>query len=171
VNVIHKSIFQWNMREPAPCYFIAMEVVDNFAHDLIRYDYRNLEPYQGLVSIDDEGDFSLSYTKVTDPLITSFLDVRRHLRHPPPISRILRASPMMRSIYTHLPFAPNLSPPEYVPTRMLNLLHTLRIHFPRHRLLLSDFCSLPDTIPGVNAPVVQTRFRNTTVPCSTFLVR
>ena len=138
---------------------------------MIRYDYQNLEPYQGLVSIDEQGDFYLSYTKVTDTLISSFLDARRHLRHPPPISRILQASSTLRSIYTRLPFAPNLSPPEYIPTRMLSLLHTLRIHFPQHRLLLSDFCSLPDAIPGVNAPVVQTRFRNTTVPCSTFLVR
>ena len=27
VKVVHKSIFHWNTREPAPCYFIAMEVV------------------------------------------------------------------------------------------------------------------------------------------------
>ncbi|KXN90688.1 hypothetical protein AN958_03973 [Leucoagaricus sp. SymC.cos] len=40
-----------------------------------------------------------------------------------------------------------------------------------HRLLLSNLSSLTDTIPGVNAPVVQTRFRNTTVPCSTLMVR
>jgi len=70
-----------------------------------------------------------------------------------------------------MPFAPNLSPAEYVPTRLLNLLQTLRTHFPRHRLLLSDFSSLPDTIPGVNSPVVQTRFRNITVPCTTLLVK
>jgi len=48
---------------------------------------------------------------------------------------------------------------------------TLRQHFPRHRLLLSDFSSLPDTIPGVNSPVVQTRYQNTTVPCSTLFVQ
>jgi hypothetical protein len=77
----------------------------------------------------------------------------------------------MRNIYAHLPFAPNLSAPEYIPTRLLSLLRTLRNYFPRHRLLLSDFSSLPDSIQGVNAPVVQTRFRNATVPCSTLLVR
>lgn len=27
VKVTHRSIFHWNAREPAPCYFIAMEVV------------------------------------------------------------------------------------------------------------------------------------------------
>lgn len=70
-----------------------------------------------------------------------------------------------------MPFAPNLSKTEFVPTRLLDLLRTLRTHFPRHRLILSDFSSLPDTIPGVNAPVVQTRFRNITVPCTTLLVK
>lgn len=27
VDVTHQSIFHWNTREPAPCYFIAMEVI------------------------------------------------------------------------------------------------------------------------------------------------
>ena len=27
VKVAHKSIFHWDVREPAPCYFIAMEVI------------------------------------------------------------------------------------------------------------------------------------------------
>ncbi|KZT67369.1 DUF185-domain-containing protein [Daedalea quercina L-15889] len=110
VEVHNQSIFRWSTREPAPCFFLAMEVIDNFAHDMIRYDLRTLEPYQGLVTIDAHGDFS-------------------------------------------------------------TLLRTLRRHFPRHRLLLSDFASLPDTVPGANAPVVQTRYRNTTVPCTTFLVK
>lgn len=111
------------------------------------------------------------YTPVTDPLVTSFLDIRKKLGHQPPINRALRASEMLRRIYTNLPFAPNLSREEFIPTRMLSLLRTLREYFPRHRLLMSDFSSLPDTIPGINAPVVQTRFRNVTVPCTKLLVR
>ncbi|KAI0738529.1 DUF185-domain-containing protein [Daedaleopsis nitida] len=171
VTVHNKSIFRWNTREPAPCYFLAMEVIDNFAHDLIRYDLRTLEPYQGIVTIDKTGDFSTYYTKITDPLISSFLALRRYLNHSPPISRLLKLSPTFRTFYTNLPFAPNLSPPEYIPTRLLTLLRTLRRHFPRHRLLLSDFSSLPNAIPGINAPVVQTRYQNTMVPCETLLVQ
>jgi hypothetical protein len=170
VKVTHKSIFHWTAREPAPCFFVAMEVIDNFAHDVVRYDLRTLEPYQGLVAIDNQGDFVQFYTRVTDPLISSFLSLRRQLLHPPPLHRLLKSS-MLRNIYTSLPFAPNLSTPEYIPTRLLSLLRTLRGHFPRHRLLLSDFSSLPDAIPGVNSPVVQTRYRNTTVPCTTLFVR
>jgi hypothetical protein len=147
-------------------------VQDNFAHDMVRYDMRTLEPYQTLVAIDENGDFSTHYTRVTDPLISHFLSIRRRLSHSAPIPSLLRSSPAARNLYTSLPFAPNLSVPEWLPTRLLTLLMVLRRHFPRHRLLLSDFSSLPDTIkPGVNAPVVQTRYRNTTVPCSTFLVR
>lgn len=138
---------------------------------MVRYDLRTLEPYQALVSIDSHGDFSTYYTRVTDPLISSFMALRRRLSHPPPVSNLLKSSRLLRNIITTLPFAPNLSAPEFIPTRLLSLLRTLRQHFPRHRLLLSDFSSLPDTIPGHMAPVVQTRFQNTTVPCSTLLVK
>ncbi|TFK26216.1 DUF185-domain-containing protein [Coprinopsis marcescibilis] len=171
VKITHQSIFHWKKREPHPCYFIAMEVADNFAHDVVRYDLDTMEPLQGLVTITEQGDFDIVYTPVTDPLISSTLGIRSSLRHNPPVNRFLRDSPFLRKAYTSLPFAPNLSKEEYIPTRLLSLLQTLRNHFPRHRLLLSDFSSLPDTIPGINAPVVQTRFRNTTIPCSTLLVK
>ncbi|KAF8889316.1 S-adenosyl-L-methionine-dependent methyltransferase [Infundibulicybe gibba] len=171
VKISHKSIFHWNHREPAPCFFVAMEVIDNFAHDVVRYDLRTLQPYQGVVTIDSEGEFDMIYTPVTDPLISSFLELRKHLSHSPPINRLLQTSDYLRRVYTSLPFAPNLSREEYLPTRLLSLLRTLRNSFPRHRLLLSDFSSLPDTIPGVCAPVVQTRFRNITVPCTKLLVK
>jgi hypothetical protein len=137
---------------------------------MIRYDLKTLEPYQGLVSIDGNGDFSTYYTRITDPLIASFIALRRQLGHAPPIPRLLNLRPL-RSIYTALPLAPNLSAPEFIPTRLLTLLRTLRRCFPRHRLLLSDFSSLPDTVDGVCAPVVQTRVRGTTVPCDTVLVK
>lgn len=137
---------------------------------MIRYDYRSLEPYQALITVDAQGDYGIYYTRVTDNLITSFLSLRRRLGHSPPLPAILK-SPSVRSIYNHLPFAPNLSTPEYIPTRLLSLLRTLRKHFPRHRLLLSDFSTLPDAIPGVNAPVVQARVRGKAVACSSLFVR
>ena len=150
---------------------MSLNIKDNFAHDMIRYDLKTLEPYQGLVTIDANGDFSSYYTRVTDPLISSFLQLRRQLSHPPPIPRLLKSSRAFRTFYANLPFAPNLSAPEYIPTRLLSLLQTLRRYFPRHRLLMSDFSSLPDTTLGVNAPVVQTRVQNTMVPCSTPFVK
>jgi len=38
VKVTHKSIFHWNSREPAPCYFVAMEVVVSALVILVRPD-------------------------------------------------------------------------------------------------------------------------------------
>ncbi|KAJ7181061.1 DUF185-domain-containing protein [Mycena filopes] len=170
VKVVHQSIFRWKQKEPAPCFVVAMEVIDNFAHDMIRYNLKTLEPLQALVTVDDRGDFEMIYAPVTDPLIASFLKLRTRLAHPPAIPRLLRAAPALLRAYSDLPFAPNLSRAEYIPTRLLTLLRTLRTHFPRHRLLLSDFSSLPNAIPGASAPVVQTRFQNTTVPVTTLLV-
>lgn len=144
---------------------------DNFAHDMIRYDLKTLEPYQTYVSVDDNGDFSTHYTRVSDPLISSFMNIRNILGHRPPLSRLMLSSPLVRNVITNLPFSPNLSKPEYIPTRLLSLLMTLRTKFPLHRLLLSDFSTLPDTVPGYNAPVVQTRVQNTMVACSSLLVR
>ncbi|KAK0467220.1 S-adenosyl-L-methionine-dependent methyltransferase [Desarmillaria tabescens] len=116
VNVVHKSVFHWDKREPAPCFFMAMEVIDNFAHDVIRYDMETLEPYQGIVVVDDDGDFEMVYT--------------RTLAHPPPISKVFRSSQLLRKIYRTLPFAANMSVEEYIPTRLLSLIRTLRNHFP-----------------------------------------
>ncbi|CAK5283333.1 unnamed protein product [Mycena citricolor] len=169
-RILNKSVFRWNRKEPAPCFVLAMEVIDNFAHDMIRYDLKTLEPLQAFVTIDRRGDYEMIYTPVTDPLIASYLKLRTKLGHPSGISRLLRAMPSLAKAYSNLPFAPNLSKPEYIPTRLFSLLKTLRTHFPRHRLLLSDFSTLPDAIYGHNAPVVQTRFQNTTVPVTTMLV-
>ncbi|KAI5995444.1 putative S-adenosyl-L-methionine-dependent methyltransferase-domain-containing protein [Pisolithus albus] len=152
------------------CYVLATEVVDNFAHDVVRYDVRTLEPFQGEVAVDDAGEFIPYYTRITDPLVSLFLSLRRRLHHQPTLPWYLRSA-ALRQIYASLPFAPNLSPPEYIPTRMLSFLRVLRLYFPLHRLLLTDFSSLPDAIAGTSAPVVQTSVRGTMVPCQTLFVR
>ncbi|KAK5827444.1 S-adenosyl-L-methionine-dependent methyltransferase [Linnemannia elongata] len=123
VEVINKSIFEWDTLVPDHCFFVGMEVLDNFSHDLIRYDTVTEEPLQGMVAIDEEGDYTEIYT-----------------------------------------------PPEFIPTKLLLLLETLKTHFPKHRLVLSDFYTLPEAIPGTDAPVVQTRYSGTMVPCSTYMV-
>ncbi|KAH9990919.1 S-adenosyl-L-methionine-dependent methyltransferase [Russula vinacea] len=64
VRISHKSIFHWDQPEPAPCFFLAMEVIDNFAHDMIRYDYRSLEPYQALITVNANGDYGIYYTRL-----------------------------------------------------------------------------------------------------------
>jgi hypothetical protein len=78
---------------------------------------------------------------------------------------------LLQRIINMFPFTPNLSAPEFIPTKLLLLLETLNKRFPKHRLILSDFSSLPNSIEGVDAPVVQTRYKGTMVPCSTYLVQ
>ena len=52
VQIINKSIFDWNEYIHSPCFFLALEVFDNFSHDAIRYDYETEMPQQGGVVID-----------------------------------------------------------------------------------------------------------------------
>ncbi|KAJ9114164.1 hypothetical protein QFC20_001680 [Naganishia adeliensis] len=152
VRIQNVDFFEWQGSSRDACYFVALEVFDNFAHDMIRYDMDTLEPLQAVVSIDATGDYSLLYEPVTDPAIRRYLGYRR-------------------LIYTSLPFAPNLSAPEFIPTKQMMFLEKLRETLPFHRLLVSDFDALPDAVPGRNGPVVQTRYNGEMVPCETFLVK
>ena len=154
---------------PSPCFFLAMEVFDNFAHDALRYDLRTEEPLQGTVMIDGRGDFHEFCEPVLDPLAARYLRVRHAAtggRYRAPYA----ASRAARWLRAQLPFAPNLSDPEYVPTRLLQFFDILEKYFPAHRLLTSDFHTLPDAVRGLNSPVVQTRFERRMVPVTTPLV-
>lgn len=173
VKVENVDFFDWKGGNQESCYFIALEVFDNFAHDMVRYNLQTLEPLQALVSIDGSGDFSLIYEPVTDPLIRRYLDYRRLVNNPipPAINPVLLSSDTLRRLYTSLPFAPNLSEPDFVPTKQMLFLEKLKDQLPNHRLLISDFDSLPETVEGRMGPVVQTRYGDSMVPCETFLVK
>ncbi|GJN90199.1 hypothetical protein Rhopal_003198-T1 [Rhodotorula paludigena] len=178
VEIIGKSIFEWDRVVHEPCFFLAMEVLDNFPHDVVRYTTDTHQPMQCVVSVDATGDYAELYEPVSDPLIARYLSLRSRLPSSrargspsPVIHPLLARSPLLRSIYSTIPFAPNLSPPEFLPTRQLELLEILRDKFPNHRMLMSDFDTLPEAIEGVNAPVVQTRYAGETVPCTTYLVQ
>ncbi len=166
VEIINKSVFEWDEVVSSPCYFLAMEVFDNFAHDAIRYDPITEEPLQGTVLIDSQGDFYEFYVPQIDPVASRYLRVRHAAtggNHPRPLS----SSRIIRRLKSSLPFTPNLSDPEYIPTRLMQFFGILGEYFPGHRLLTSDFHHLPDAIRGVNAPVVQTRYKRQTVPVTT----
>ena len=166
VEIINRSIFAWEVYVPAPCYFVALEVFDNFAHDTIRYDPFTETPLQGTVLIDTDGNFYEFYTPEIDPIASRFLRVR-HAACSRPFSHPFQQARWLRRFKSSLPFAPNLTDPEYIPTRLLQFFDILRAYFPLHQLLTSDFHSLPDSVGGFNAPVVQTRFQRRTVPVRT----
>lgn len=169
VEIINKSIFDWDQPVPSPCFFLAFEVFDNFAHDIVRYNLDTEEPLQGTVLIDEDGNFFEFYHPVLDPVAARFLRVRHAATDgryavPYPSTRV------GRYLHQAMPFAPNLSKPEYLPTRLMQFFDVLEKYFPAHRLLTSDFNSLPDAIKGLNAPIVQTRYQRQPVPVSTPLV-
>ena len=166
VEIINKSIFTWDIYVGAPCYFIALEVFDNFAHDSIRYDPFTEQPHQGVVLIDDEGEFYEFYIKDIDPVADRFLRVR-HAACSKPFRHPLSSSRLIRKLKSRLPFAPNLTVPEYIPTRLMQFFDTLKDYFPLHQLVTSDFNELPGRIPGYSSPVVQTRYQRRTVPVTT----
>lgn len=172
VQVINQNVFAYNRQvEERPCFVLAFEVLDNLAHDLVRYtkDPHTLpQPVQATVSISNTGDFVELYTPVTDPLIAEYLDLRSKMALPPlhPVK-----PSWWRAFEAALPASANLSEPYFVPTKLLKLFKMLHHYFPQHRLLLSDFAQLPDAIPGHTAPVVQTRYKGQTVPCTTYLVQ
>ncbi|KAI1432171.1 S-adenosyl-L-methionine-dependent methyltransferase [Xylaria sp. CBS 124048] len=169
VEIINKSIFDWESPVPSPCFFLAMEVFDNFAHDVVRYDLTTEEPLQGTVLIDEAGRFYEFYEPVLDPVAARFMRVRHAAtggRYPAPYS----SSRILRGLKRSLTFSPNLSEPEYIPTRLLQFFDILEKYFPAHRLVTSDFHTLPDAIKGLNSPVVQTRYQRRTVPVTTPLV-
>ncbi|KAL8714789.1 MAG: hypothetical protein Q9220_001302 [cf. Caloplaca sp. 1 TL-2023] len=170
VEIINRSVFNWDIYVAAPCYFIALEVFDNFAHDSIRYNPFTEEPHQCVVLIDNEGDFYEFYTKEIDPVADRFLRVR-HSACTRPFKHPLSGSRLIRSFKAKLPFAPNLTVPEYIPTRLMQFFDTLRDYFPLHQLITSDFNDLPGRISGYTSPVVQTRYQRRTVPVTTPLVQ
>ncbi|WRT64028.1 uncharacterized protein IL334_000955 [Kwoniella shivajii] len=177
VEVINSDFFKWEGKKDGEeaCFVVALEVFDNFAHDMIRYDISTLTPFQAVVAIDASGDFSLLYEPVNDPLIRRVLAYRRLLppssSTSPPFSTPLLYSSLLRSLYSSLPFSPNLSEPDFIPTKSILFMERLREKLPGHRLLVADFDQLPDAVQGRNGPVVQTRYGGSMVPCETFLVK
>jgi len=170
VEILNRSIFDWDEYVHSPCFFLALEVIDNFSHDNIRYDPDTEEPLQGSVLIDDDGEFFEYYERKLDLAASRYLrirDVAARSAYTTPLSQ----SRILRKLRHSLPLAPNLTKPEYIPTRLMQFFDVLHNYFPAHRLVLSDFNSLPDAVPGLNAPVVQTRYQRRTVPVSTPFVQ
>ncbi|KAK2758703.1 hypothetical protein FQN54_003393 [Arachnomyces sp. PD_36] len=163
-EVINRSIFDWDTYVHSPCFFLALEVFDNFAHDAIRYNLETERPQQGNVLIDAEGEF-FEYYDGLDPVAARFLRVRAAAARRPYPSPL--GPRLLRGLRSTLPFAANFSEPEYIPTRLMQFFDILHAYFPAHRLVASDFSTLPDAVPGYNAPVVQTRYRRRNVPVST----
>lgn len=170
IEIINCSIFDWTTYVHSPCFFLALEVFDNFGHDAIRYDPLTETPLQSNVLIDGAGEFYEYYERKVDPIAARFLRIRDAAcksAYTTPLGR----SKLLRQFRHKMPFAPNLTVPEYIPTRLMQFFDVLHAYFPAHRLVVSDFNSLPGAIEGYNAPVVQTRYQRRNVPVQTPFVQ
>ncbi|ODQ58146.1 hypothetical protein WICANDRAFT_33519 [Wickerhamomyces anomalus NRRL Y-366-8] len=177
VEIINKSIFDWNEFVPEPCFIVGLEVLDNLAHDMVKYDIYDGQPYQGYVVIDEHGDFHQFYTPELNQDTENFLGLRgleflsepsdymKTVKHPLNENRTLQ---QFRNFLT--PFNNALSKTEFIPTRLTSLFQVLNEYFPEHQIVLSDFDSLPNASQGYNAPVVQTMLEDKAITTSTFMV-
>lgn len=181
LEIINESIFRWNKTVENPCFFIALEVFDNFAHDLIRYDAVTGEPYEGHVLVDAEGDFYEFFTPQLSYYSNACLNLRENSNlsilkqrnglsgriellksivpftdksHIHPLHQLTKKMALQNWV---VPLKDNLTPGEFIPTRLLQFFQILKHRFPNHSLISSDFNYLPNTIPNYyNGPVVQT---------------
>lgn len=164
INIKECSIFDWKTVENRECFFLGMEVIDNFAHDLVRYNYKTLEPYQCHIVESHSKEMMEVYCPVKDNLIKRYMDLREQIGY----STFDQKWKLFKTI---VPFAPNMTQKEFIPTKSLEFLENLNTYFPNHSLLLSDFTKLDKSIPGICAPVVQTMVDGVMLPCTTYLVR
>ncbi|EGW35607.1 uncharacterized protein SPAPADRAFT_58826, partial [Spathaspora passalidarum NRRL Y-27907] len=191
LQIYNKSIFKWNNVVNEPCFFIALEVFDNFAHDLISYDNTTGEPYEGKVVIDDHGDFYQFFTSELSYYSNMYLNLRENsafsvlrqqgtlqgsvekvksLVSPDNVHPLLHSTKKLQYKNMFLPFKDNLTPGEFIPTRLIQFFQILRHKFPNHSLICSDFNALPKTIPGAyNSPVVQTVLQDKMIDVTTYM--
>lgn len=194
LEIINKSIFKWDRTVEDPCFFIALEVFDNFAHDLIRYDFTTGEPHEGYVLVNDEGDFYEFFSPELSYYSNAFLQLRENGKHPilPRIKSLSGQAEMLKSLvpftdkdsihpllhsstkmeWKHklFPFKDGLTAGEFIPTRLLKFFQILKHRFPKHSLISSDFNYLPNSVKGFyNSPVVQTVIQDKMVDVSTYI--
>lgn len=173
VEVINKSILEWNTKVNEPCFFIALEVFDNLSHDVVRYDIDNKRPYQGYVVIDQHNDFNEYYTPQLEDWTKEFLKLREQSKYPISTLKNHPANqfyPFMKARNILNPLRNNLSEPEYIPTRLFKLFTILKDYFPNHQILASDFSHFDKTIRGYNSPTVQTMYKDNMVNVDTYMV-
>jgi len=179
VEIINKSFLDWDQLVPEPCFILGLEVLDNLAHDMIKYDIYSGQPYQGYVVIDEQGDFHQVFSADLNEYTANFLKLRsldflkqkrssdfmNGVKHPLAENRYYQ---MIKD--SLIPYQNSLSKTEFIPTRAMKLFEILNSKFPEHQLVLSDFDSLPNVSEGYNSPLVQTMLQEKGVTTSTFMV-
>ncbi|KAI8063687.1 S-adenosyl-L-methionine-dependent methyltransferase [Gilbertella persicaria] len=157
VQVLDQNIFDWNTLVTDQCFFLGVKVINHFAHDVIRYD-ENQVPYQGLVCMDNKHSLTEIFEPAQDATIERYLSLQKKLGSK--YNKQNWYSRWFRQCHSI----------EFIPTRLLELMDILNTWFPGHRLILTDYASLSNTIGGMNAPLVQTDYHGSILPSNTYLL-
>ena len=154
----------WGAADAAPCFVVALEVLDNLPHDKVVLGPRStteaLESwFQTRVQLDPETNKHVEHH--AQPL-SDALAVRAMAASAAADSAERNARSFAQRVARAAEEA--LFPPSraiaYLPTGCLKLLETLHGARPNHRLVAADFDSLPGvTLPGRNAPLVAAQAR------------
>lgn len=172
VNFYEGSALDMEIVDDRECFVLGMEVLDNLPHDRISYDDETGDLLQGTVWTNDdaigidEPIYRETFEPATDPLIIEYMNLMDKLGRSSPSLKWHPARRLNRFLGINDPWSS-----EFIPTACFKLLQKIKEHLPRHRLIISDFSSLPDTIKGYGAPVVQTRYEGDTIACSTYLLK
>lgn len=170
VEIRNESILDWNQHIPDPVFVIGLEVLDNMPHDKVTSEGREI--HQTHVHRAAAGS-RLPYTESTRALTDAWIEEcltewenfcnsssRPGLFSFPysygSMSNNLASFISDMTLAGHNWLATRSSKPTtYLPTTALHFFHVLHHFMPNHHLLLCDFSSLPDTISGVNSPIVS----------------
>ena len=183
IDVLTISMLDWNELVEQRVYVIGLEVLDNMPHDkLVQHNNQLYQTHvHSLTSptaatsavqlpspppSDPNQRYRESYQPVTDPFIREYVEYQSHFaaNTPSPTRHAYgtlgnqlamwvqgageRLTAMVRRRGEDV---------VWLPTTALHFFHVLHHFMPRHRLLLADFASLPDTIGGLNSPIVSGR--------------
>lgn len=158
-----------------PCWIVGMEVLDNLAHDLIKFRNEDGAVMEAIVHSNKDATYgSIPGKYWREFRVAQDEDVLRYVAMGDNLNwkwASLRGKPLRRALERFSPLEyVNPWSCEFIPTDAFKLQRMISKCFPNHSAIFSDFDELPDTVAGHNAPVVQTRFRGVTVPCSSVLL-
>ncbi|GAA5807236.1 hypothetical protein MFLAVUS_000592 [Mucor flavus] len=164
VQVLDQNIFEWNTLVSEQCFFLGMEIINHFAHDVIRYDKDKLKAHQGYVCVDEKRNYYEIFEPVgDDSTILKYLTLKKK------IGTNHTKTSFQQKIKRWFSSPLSVNQTEYIPTKLLQFMNILNTYFPRHRLVLTDYNSLNNVMEGVNGPLVQTAYKGLMVPCSSYL--
>lgn len=153
-EVINKDIADWNIVETAPCFILALEVLDNMPHDKIIFNTSDPENtiFETKVEL-KEGKLIEKYEKVTDELIKELLSLKPELLQVDSVEEKQSFFSAINDILNQdkskerrlFENRPTFSEFEHVfiPTSCFNVLKTINKYFLNSSILMSDFDFLP----------------------------